>query len=90
MRTYEIVFVLKTLDEKKREELVKSVKSLFSGATFTREDAWGSKSLKYKIKRETQGYYFDFEFQIETLPQGVDKQLINMEGVLRHLVIRLK
>ena len=90
MRVYELILVLKSLTEGERKKLVTAVKDLLGKAKFTKDQEWGSKALKYKIKHEEIGYYYDFVFEIETIPAGFEKKLINMDNVLRHLLIREK
>jgi len=90
MRTYEFVFVLRPIAEKDRKTLVDTIKSWIKDAKFTSEESWGSKALKYEIKKELTGFYYDFVFEIETIPADFERKLINNENVLRHLVIRKK
>lgn len=90
MRKYELVFVIRPIAEKDRKILVDTVKSWLKDAKFTLEESWGSKALKYEIKKEQTGFYYDFAFDIETIPVDFERKLINHENTLRHLVIRKK
>ncbi len=67
MRTYEFVLVIRPIAEKDRKTLVDIVKAWVKEAKFTSEDVWGSKALKYKIKKELTGFYYDFVFEIENI-----------------------
>ena len=90
MRIYEFVLVLRPIEEKERAKILDTVKSWLENAKFLSEKEWGSKALKYKIKKELTGFYYDFEFEIEKIPADFEKRLINTSAVLRHLVIRKK
>ncbi len=89
MRVYELVLVVKPLADAKRKEAIEAVKTLL-GKTIKEEKEWGSKLLKYKIKKEITGYYYDFVFEAETLPTDLNSKLLRNANVLRHLVIRKK
>ncbi len=90
MRTYELVLILRPLADAKRKEIVETVKSLLEKAELKEEKEWGSKLLKYKIKKEITGFYYDFVFEAETLPTELNTRLLQNSNVLRHLVIRRK
>lgn len=90
MRKYEFVLVIRPITEKERTKLLDTVKSWLVGASKLNVQEWGSKALKYKIKKELTGFYYDFEFEAEKIPADFEKRLINTDGVLRHLVIRKK
>lgn len=90
MRVYELILVLKSLTEVERKKMVVAVKELLGKTKFIEDKEWGSKVLKYKIKGELVGFYYDFIFEMENIPFGFEKKLINMDNVLRHLVIRQK
>lgn len=90
MRKYELILALRPIAEKDRKTLVDTIKSWLKDAKFALEESWGSKALKYEIKKELTGFYYDFVFDIETIPADFEKKLINHENVLRHLVIRKK
>ncbi|MDE2590787.1 MAG: 30S ribosomal protein S6 [Patescibacteria group bacterium] len=90
MRTYELVVVLKPVDEKERKKALTSIKSLFGDMKVSSEKEWGSKALKYAINKELTGFYFDFELEGNLLPADLEKKLFQMDTVLRHLIIRKK
>lgn len=90
MRTYELVVVVKPVPEADRKKLLETVKSWLKDVKWTSEKEWGSKALKYKIKQELTGYYYDFEFNAEKVPADFEKKMLNLDGVLRHLVVRKK
>jgi len=90
MRTYEFVLVLRPVQEKERKKILDTIISWLKDVKFVREEEWGSKALKYKIKKELTGFYFDYEFETEKISADFEKKLYNTDGVLRHLLIRKK
>lgn len=90
MRVYELVVVLRPLAEGERKKLLETIKGWLKEVKVLSEKEWGSKALKFVIKKELTGYYYDFELEAEKLPLDFEKRLINTDGVLRHLVIRKK
>ena len=90
MRSYELVLIIKALSEGEQKKVVGFVKSLLKGSKFLKEDELGQKTLNYRIKRETAGMYFDWNFEMETIPADFGKKLLENEGILRHLLIRRK
>lgn len=91
MRSYELIFVTKTsLTDTLRKKLIASIKSLLGDLKIVKENEVGQKSLAYKIKRETNGFYFDFAFEGETVPMDFEKKLLENDNILRHLLLRTK
>jgi ribosomal protein S6 len=91
MRSYELVIVVKpSLIEKERKKLLETVKSWLTEMKVTGEKDLGSKALKYRIKKELTGFYYDFLLEGEKIPIDFEKKLFTSEGILRHLVIRKK
>lgn len=89
MRTYELVLVMRpSLSEADRKKLLETIKSWFGDLKITKEDDWGSKALKYPIKKELTGHYFDLMIEGETLPEGLEKRILLQENILRHLLLR--
>lgn len=91
MRTYELVLVLKpSLTEPARKKLVETVKDWLGKVKVTNEADWGSKALKYKIKKELTGHFFDIKFEGDNIPAEFEKRVMLEDMVLRHLLIRTK
>ena len=90
MRTYELVVVLKPVEEKARKKAIETVKSWFGDLKVLSEKEWGSKALKFEIKKELTGFYFDFELEGTRLPADLERKLMLNDDVLRHLVVRKK
>ncbi len=91
MRSYELILVVKTsLTDALRKKLVTGVKTLLKDLKIVKENEVGQKSLAYKIKSETSGFYFDFTLEGETVPMDFEKKLLENDNILRHLLLRTK
>ncbi len=90
MRIYELVLVMHPkLAEADRKKLLTTVKAWVGDMKVAKEDDWGSKALKYPIKKELTGHYFDLMLE-GMVPLDLEKRIINQENILRHLLIRTK
>lgn len=91
MRSYELILIGKgSLSDALRKKLITSVKSLLKDLKVVKENEVGMKSLAYKIKREVNGFYWDFVFQGENIPADFEKKLLENDNILRHLLLRTK
>lgn len=90
MRNYQLVLVLKTsLSEANRKKFLENIKALLKGAKFIKEEDLGEKTLAYKIKRETSGFYVNYLFELkDELSKDLEKKLMATDDVLRHLLLR--
>jgi small subunit ribosomal protein S6 len=91
MRNYQLVLVLRpTLSESERKKITETVKGWLKDVKVSKEEDWGQKALAYKIKKETAGYYINYELEAEVIPGDFEKRLIGQDSVIRHLLIRSK
>ena len=91
MRLYQLVLVLKTsLSGAQQNKALDGIKSLLKGVKTVKEKVLGQKPLAYTIKKETAGVYFDWNFEMETIPSDFEKKLLVNDNILRHLLIRRK
>ena len=91
MRSYELVLVLKpSLTGVVRKKVLDAIKDDLKVLKLKEEKEIGEKTLSYKIKKETKGYFLDLWFESESVPEGFEKKLLNNDRVLRHLLIRKK
>jgi ribosomal protein S6 len=92
MRTYELAIVLRSsLKDTDRTKLLDTIKSWLQDAKIVKEEDWGSKALKYAIKKELTGHYFYMFLEtVKTIPADLEKRLLSEEKVLRHLLVRTK
>ncbi len=88
MRSYEIVFIVKTGSESERAKIVEWVKGLLKGLAITKEEDLGSKALAYKIRGELSGHYYHVIAEGDIMPSDFDKKILENEQVLRHLVLK--
>lgn len=90
MRNYQLVLVFRpSLTDSQRKKLLDSVKNWLGDVKIAKEEEWGQKTLSYKIKGESEGVYFNFLLEGETVSLDFEKKLLAQEDVLRHLVLRL-
>ena len=90
-RTYELILIVKgSLTEPLRKKLVEGVKVLLKDLKIVKENEIGQKALAYKIKREANGFYFDFALEGENVPSDFEKKLLENDNILRHLLLRTK
>lgn len=87
MRNYRIILVVKTGSEEARKKILETVKGLLKNAKVSKEEDLGSKALAYKIKSELSGHYYELTIEAETMPADFEKRLVEVDGVLRHLVL---
>ena len=55
-----------------------------------KENEVGLKSLAYRIKKENNGFYWDFFVEGENIPADFEKKLLENDNILRHLLLRTK
>lgn len=92
MRTYELVVVMNpSLTEPARKKLLETVKALLGDVKVAKEEDWGSKALKYRIKKELTGHFYDLHLETEkAISTDFEKRLMLQDDVLRHLLVRTK
>ena len=91
MRVYELVLVAKpSLTEALRKKMIAGIKALLKDLKIVKENEVGQKTLAYKIKKEINGFYFDFTLEGENIPADFEKKLLENDNILRHLLLRTK
>lgn len=92
MRTYELVLVVNpSVTEPNRKKVLDTVKAWLGKAKVTKEDDWGSKALKYKIKKQETGHFYDLMLETaDAIPADFEKRVFMQEDILRHLLVRTK
>ncbi|OGH25044.1 MAG: 30S ribosomal protein S6 [Candidatus Levybacteria bacterium RIFCSPLOWO2_01_FULL_39_24] len=91
MRLYELILIVNaSLTEPLRKKIITSIKALLKDLKFVKENEMGQKTLAYKIKREANGFYFDFTLEGENIPANFEKKLLENDNILRHLLLRVK
>ena len=92
MRTYELVLVVRpSITEPNRKKLLETVKAWLGKVKVVSEADWGSKALKYKIKKDLTGHFYDLKLETEeVIPTDFEKRVLMQDEVLRHLLVRIK
>lgn len=90
MRNYQLVLVLKaSLSEVQRKKLLETIKSWLKDVKIANVEEWGQKPLTYSIKRETSGFYLNYQLEAkDSFPLDFEKKLVAQDDVLRHLLLR--
>ena len=91
MRQYEaVVFFSSQLVGEKLEELKKGFEEQVrkQGGKVTAQREMGKRPFGYKVKRQTEGLYFVFEFDLDPTKVGdLQKSLALIEGILRFSIL---
>jgi len=87
MREYELIFIVHPdLEETATNEVVDRVQNWITeaGGTIDKVDPWGKRRLAYPIRKQNDGQYFFFQFQIA--PNSIaemERNLRFLEPVMR-------
>ena len=67
MKKYEIMYILKALDEESLKAANEKVQGVLTnnGATIVKVDEWGLREFAYPIDDEVKGYYYVMEVEAE-------------------------
>jgi ribosomal protein S6 len=91
MRSYELILVVSpSLTDVLRKKLMASVRAMLKDLKITKETEVGQKTLAYKIKKNTNGFYFDLFLEGENIPADFDKKILENDKILRYLLLRTK
>ena len=91
MKDYEIMYVVKTIEEEAFEAVVSKFNKLIidNGGKVEKTDRWGKKRLAYEIQDFNEGLYVLVTFSAEPAAvKELDRVMKITEEILRHLVIR--
>jgi len=92
MRPYEVMLVLDPeMSKEQLDGFVEKVKKSIGdhGGEVLRVEEWGLKTLAYRIRRKTKGFYLLLYFKGGTeLATELERNLRLMEEVLRYLTIK--
>ncbi len=92
MKTYEIMFIVKTQEESLVKKSIANMKSILENASakIVEVKDMGQRKLAYPINNETNGYYYvlKVEAKAETIKE-FDRRAAIDETIIRHLIIRL-
>ena len=94
MNQYEVMYVVDAaLEDSARNELINRFNELVvkNGGEVERVDEWGKRRLAYAINYKTEGWYVLVTLKAPAaLPREIERNLGNMEAILRYLFVRLE
>lgn len=91
MRKYEVIFVIKPLDEEAINATIEKMTTLIkkNGGTVDKEDRWGKRRLAYEVQKFVEGYYCLLYVSCEpACVAEVDRVMKITENVLKHMIVR--
>lgn len=91
MRKYEIIFIVKPLEEEATNAVIEKFSKLITanGGTIDKEDRWGKKRLAYEIKKEAEGFYVLFYVTCEpACVDECDRVMKITDDILKHMIVR--
>lgn len=92
MRKYEVIFIVKPLEDEATDAVIKKFAKLIAdnGGTIEKEDRWGKKKLAYPIRKEfTEGFYCLFYVDGEpACMKELDRVFKITDDILRHMIVR--
>lgn len=91
MRKYEILFIVRSLDEEATNAVIEKFSKLVTdnGGIIEKEDRWGKKRLAYDIKKESEGFYVIFYTKCEpACINECDRVMKITDEVLKHMIVR--
>jgi small subunit ribosomal protein S6 len=94
MNKYELVYIITPdVDEEGRKALNERVNELIArnGGEVTKVEDWGKRRLAYAIDYKTEGWYVLVTLKAPAeLPREVQRNLRNMDSIIRYLVVKLE
>lgn len=91
MRKYEIIFIVKSLEEEATNNVIERFEKLIAanGGKIDKEDRWGKKRLAYEIKKEAEGFYVIFYVTCEpACVNECDRVMKITDEILKHMIVR--
>lgn len=90
MRKYEVMYILKALDEEAIEATIAKFDGIIAaqGGTIDKTDRWGKRRLAYPIQDLTDGYYVLQHITGEpNVVSELDRLMKISEELLRHMIL---
>ena len=91
MRKYEVLFIIRPLDEEATNAVIDKFSKLIAanGGEIVKEDRWGKKRLAYEIKKEAEGFYVLFYVNCEpNCVNECDRVMKITDEILKHMIVR--
>ena len=90
MRKYEVVFIVKPLEEEAVNAVIDQFSKLITdnGGTIDKAARWGKKRLAYEIKDNTEGFYDLFYVTAEpACMKECDRVMTITAALLKHMIV---
>ena len=91
MRKYEVIFIVRPLEDEATEAVIGKFSKLIAnnGGTIDKEDRWGRRKLAYPIKDCADGYYCLFYVTCEPdCVKECDRVMKITDDVLKHMIVK--
>ena len=91
MNAYEVMYIVKPVEDEACEAVVAKFENLINnnGGTVEKTDRWGKKRLAYEIQDLYEGLYVLVTFKAEpACIKELDRVMKITDEVLRHMIIR--
>ncbi len=91
MREYEVMFIVKPMEEEATEAVISKFENLIAtnGGAINKLDRWGKRRLAYEIEDIADGYYCLTLFSAEpAVVAELDRVMKITDEILRHMIIR--
>lgn len=91
MRTYEVIFIVKPMEEEATNAVIEKFSKLIAanGGTIDKEDRWGKKRLAYEIKKCQEGFYCLFYVTCDpACVAEVDRVMKITDDILKHMIVK--
>lgn len=93
MRDYELVLIaVPQLEDAELTALTERVTGWVSGrgGAITKINVWGRRQLAYAIRRQSDGFYVQFDYQLDpAVNREFERNLQLDEQIIRYLIVRL-
>ncbi|MDA8234380.1 MAG: 30S ribosomal protein S6 [Clostridia bacterium] len=91
MRAYELIYIIKPLEEEATTAVVDKFKGLIenNGGEIVKLDKWGKRKMAYEINDFKEGFYILCNFKGEAaVAQELDRVLKITDEVIKHLIVK--
>lgn len=91
MNKYEVMYIVKPLEDEVFETVVKKFEDLVNnnGGTVEKIDRWGKKRFAYEIQKMQEGLYVVMNFAAEAACVAeLDRVMKITDELLRHMIIK--
>ena len=91
MNNYEVMYIIKTMDEEATNAVISKFEALITnnGGTVEKIDRWGKKRLAYEVKKNLEGFYCLIHFTAEpAVVAELDRVLKITEDVIKHMIVK--